>query len=137
MSQEHYYAVALVVDRAFGDQLLELVRRLHVWIVDSPGNRAAVKEAWSELVPRYSLDEGATIFDDDGTRAPDEVAAARLDNIELHHGGFSHSPPLTRLEVCGTRRTALLSSTLEARGFSLVDEFPGGFILERHLEDAG
>jgi hypothetical protein len=58
MSQEHYYAVALVVDRAFGDQLLEFVRRLHVWIVDSPGNRAAVKEAWSELVPRHSLDEG-------------------------------------------------------------------------------
>jgi len=136
MSPEHY-TVALVVDRTFGSRLLGLVRRLHVWIVASPENRVAVKKVWDDVVPRHSLDEGATIFDDDGTRAPDEVAAARLGDIELHHGGYSHSPPLSRLEIYGTGQTPLLLSALEAKGFSVVDDVSGGFISERRLEDGG
>jgi hypothetical protein len=136
MSEEHY-TVGLVVDRTFGEQLFGLVRRLHVWIVESPENRSAVKKVWADVVPRHSLDEGVTIFDDDGTRPPDEVAAARLGDIDLHHGGFSHSPPLTRLEVYGTTRTTTLSSALEAIGFTVFDDLAIGFVAERRLEDAG
>lgn len=123
------HSVALVVDRAFGDRLSALARRLHVWVVDSPLNRPARDRVWSES-PEYVLESGATIFADDGN-APDLLAARILGDVELHHGQYSHSPPLSRIELYGTRLTPALQDALHDLGFASFEDTADGFIAVR------
>ena len=130
------HGVALVVDRAYGEKLVDLARRLHVWIVDSPPNRRARDRVWSEA-PEYVLESGATIFFDDGTQTSDVVAARMLEDIDRHHGVNAHTPPMSRLEVYGASRTNLLSSALEKMGFTAFEEGDGRFTAVRLPEDAG
>jgi hypothetical protein len=100
---------------------------MHVWIVESSTNRAAVDEVWRRLVPEHSLERGVTIFKDDGSLSPDSVAAVRLGDIEDHHGGYSHDPPLSRLEIHGTDPTPTLTAALNEYGFGRLEQFAGGF----------
>ena len=41
--------VAIVVERDFGDKLLELSRSQHVWIADTDANRAAAELVWKAI----------------------------------------------------------------------------------------
>ncbi len=60
MSEHH---VAVVVDRAFGERLLPLAQRLHVWVCNTPANREAVEKAVAALPPGAVWNEaGATTF---------------------------------------------------------------------------
>jgi hypothetical protein len=131
MSTEH--GVAIVVDRGFGDRLIALARRLHVWIIDSPVNRPAYGEVW-RAAPGYVLESGATIFNDDGTQPPDAVAARILDVVEQHHGVDAHTPPLSRLEIYGASRTPLLRAALEDLRFDKFESIPAGFLAVRTNE---
>jgi hypothetical protein len=124
------HSVAIVVDRAFGDRLIELAGRLHVWIVDSPVNRPVQKRVW-EASPHYVLETGATIVFDDGMQAPDVVAERMLDDVEQHHGEGAHAPPLTRLEVYGARCTPLLQAALEEFDYDHFEDTPDGFLATR------
>jgi hypothetical protein len=128
--------VAIVVDRSFGDKLVVLARRLHVWVIDSPANRPARDKVWNET-KAYTLDSGATLFFDDGTQAPDVVAERMLDDVEMHHGGNAHTPPLTRIEVYGAKRTPLLQSALEELEYDHFEDGPDGFVASRPDDDAG
>lgn len=123
------HSVGLVVDRNFGRRLLNIADRLHVWIVESPENRLAAEEVWSRTVER-SLERGATIFSH-GSESPDVIAAGVLSNIELHHGEYGHTPPVSRLEIHGASRTAGLVAALQELGFVLFEDFPGGFMASR------
>jgi hypothetical protein len=136
--KSNLYSVALVVDRNFGTRLSVLAARLHVWIVESPPNRAALQDVWRNVVPEYSLERGATIFSGgDASGSPDQVAAGVLGDIDLHHGEHSHDPPLARLEIYGTGRTALLLAALEDRGFLATEDLVDGFSAIRAVSDAG
>lgn len=129
-------SVALDVDRAFGGRLLGLARRVHVWIVESPENRAAVHEVLDDVVRNDGFENRATIVSDDGTHSPDEVAADRPSDIELHLGGCSHTPPVSRPWIHGTVRTASWSLALEAMGFWVVAEVAKVLVAEQHPQDA-
>lgn len=120
------YSVALVADPNFGSRLSALALRLHVWIVDSAPNRAALEEVWRNIVPEYSLERGATIFSGDTSGSPDQLAAGVLGDIDLHHGDSSHDPPLARLEIYGAGRTPLIAA-LERRGFVAAEDLVDGF----------
>jgi hypothetical protein len=128
------YSVGLVVDRAFGERLFDLASRLHVWIVDSPTNRLAVEQVWQCHSRQYSLEKGATIFRDDGSVSPDVVASRVLGDIELHHGQYSHDPPLSRLEIYGASGTEALSTALQEFGFVLFEDLPEGFMASREVD---
>lgn len=133
---ENTHTVAIVVDRAFGDRLLALSRRLHVWIVDSAINRPAKDKVWNET-KKYTLESGATLFFDDGRESPDAVAVRMLGDVERHHGEGAHTPPMSRLEVYGTPRTVSLSSALTTFGFDHFEEDGERFIACRAVEGAG
>lgn len=134
--EETAHTVAIVVDRSFGDRLLPLSRRLHVWIVDSQINRPARDRVWNET-KEYTLESGATLFFDDGTQAPDVVAAKMLEDVERHHSEGAHTPPMSRLEVYGTPRTASLSRALADLGFDHFEDGHGRFVASRAVEGAG
>ena len=126
------HTVAIVVDRGFGDGLLILSRRLHVWIIDSQINRPARDKVWNET-KEYSLESGATLFFDDGTQSPDSVVVRMMDDVERHHGEGAHTPPMARLEVYGTARTPPLSAALEELGFKHFEEAGDHFIVSRDV----
>jgi len=121
------YAVAVVLEPAFGERLTELAARLPVWIVDTPANRAAAKRYWAEH-PGQSHTEGVTTFKVDLSLSPEAWCAEVLPDIDLHHGEYSHDPAYTAVEVFGTPLTATLQQRFADYGLAECVERPGGFV---------
>lgn len=126
------HAVAIVVNRAFGEELVPLARRMHVWIIDSHVNRLALDKVLNQATVD-SLESGATLFSDDGTQSPDVIALRMLADVELHHGSDAHDPPLSHLEVYGTPLTPELSQTLGDLGFDQFEHGAGYFLAVRSV----
>src|SRR5439155_16767933 len=90
--KETTHGVAIVVDPTFGDKLVGLAARLHVWITDTAENKAAAHVVRRESGGVHSLERGVTTFSVGPTDRPDEIVASVLETIDLHHGEYSHSP---------------------------------------------
>jgi hypothetical protein len=127
------YRVGLVVDPVFGDKLLPLAARMHVWVIRTPVNQEAVETVWREDRSMHDLERGATIFDADAKSSLSETVASMLDVIDLHHGELSHSPPYSVLEVYGAGPDPLLTAVFVQRGFSNLVSTPGGFAATRAI----
>lgn len=120
------HRVAIVVDPAFGDQLDALAARMHVWVADTAVNRPAAERVWAAGTPP-DLGSGVTTFKVDSTRSPEEWCASIVGTVEEHHGGFSHDPPVTELEVYGTPPTVSLQAAFATYGFREFTPLGGGF----------
>jgi hypothetical protein len=112
------HKVAIVVDPDFGDRLFALAGRMHVWVCDTPGNRAAAALIWGDD-PNYDLESGVTTFKFAPNASRPEVAAAVLGDVDLHHGEFSHDPPWSVIEVIGCSPTESLVAAFAAFGAKL------------------
>jgi len=112
--------VSVVLDRAFGSRLPDLLALGPVWIVDSPVNHAIAENLWAQFPTRSHL-EGVTTFNAAETDSPEETLLEYLGTIDLHHGSDSADPPYTVLEVIGARLTAKIEAVLSDLGF---DSFP-------------
>jgi hypothetical protein len=112
------HKVAIVIEPDFGDRLVPLSRRLHVWVCDTPAKRAAAHTIWGDD-PIYDLESGVTIFEFAPDASRPEVIAAVLDDVDLHHGEFSHDPPWSVIEVIGCSPTESLSAAFAAFGAQL------------------
>jgi len=115
------HTVALVVDPEFGEQLVALSHRVHVWVVDTPTNRAVAERIWRES-GGYSRESGVTTFTALLTDSAEDIASSQLDSIELHHPGWSV------LEVFGAHPGPILISALRELGLSDVRTTTTGFI---------
>lgn len=113
------HKVAIVVEPDFGDRLAELSRRLHVWVCDTPANRAAARSIWGDD-PIYDLESGVTTFEFAPEASRPEVVAAILGDIDLHHGEFSHDPPWSVIEIIGCSSTDSLAAAFAAFGAQLI-----------------
>src|SRR5438093_1466185 len=114
------HGVAIVVDQAFGERLIALASRLHVWIIDTPANKAAALAHSRESSGAPSLESGATTFTCATAIPPDESVASMLETVDVHHGEYSHSPPWSFLEVFGASPTPRLSTAPAEYGFTNV-----------------
>jgi len=114
------YSVSVVLDRAFGSRLAELLVLGPVWIVESPVNRAIAEGLWAQFPTRNHLDS-LTTFKAAETDSPEEMLIGNLGTIDLHHGFYSADPPYTVLEVVGTCLTPRIEAALTDLGF---DSFP-------------
>jgi hypothetical protein len=127
------YSVAIVVDRHFGDHLLELAERVHVWVCASQDNRRLAEKYW-QAAPGASLERGITTFNVTDSQPPEEMFIDILGAVDLHHGEYSHTPPWDTLEVYGTSATSAVRRALAEFG---VSEFVGiseGFRCTRPVE---
>jgi hypothetical protein len=122
--------VALVLDRDCGENLTELASRMAVWVIDSPSNKTVASELWDrDPNPEHMI----TTFTE--SRAVDETCFEGLmDNIELHHGEYSQTPPFRELEVFGLTPTPIIENVLADIGFVFADKTPTGFRALRSLE---
>jgi hypothetical protein len=126
-----FHGVAVVVEPEFGDKLLALGERIHVWVIGTPVNRASAEALWRNHRGGPSLDRGATTFAADPADPRDEVIASMLDTIDLHHGPYSHTPPWSVLEVYGTSPTPSLVAALAEFGFTDIAPTTEGFRASR------
>jgi hypothetical protein len=120
------YRVFVVLDRDYGERLLELARSGPVWIVDTPQNRAAAQNLWAVNPNRNHLD-GVTTFKAGQDCSNEETLINELDTIDLHHGSYSADPPYTVLEVIGARLSDKLENELSRFGFNQFRATTEGF----------
>lgn len=120
------YRVFFVLDRDYGERLLELARSGPVWIVDTPQNRAVAQNLWAANPNRNHL-EGVTTFKAGDDCSSEETLINELDTIDLHHGSYSADPPYTVLEVIGARLSDKLENELSRFGFNQFRATTGGF----------
>lgn len=124
------HRVALVVDRTFGDRLLVLASRMHVWACGSLANRRAA-ESFRAKSPEPSVDHGITVFTDDEHDRPEQRVIRTLFEVDLHHGEASHDPPWTTLEVFGADAAPDVEQALRGHGVTRIERTDSGFIAMR------
>ena len=124
-ANERTHGVAIVVDEDFGDRLGALASRLHVWLIDTPVNRAAASALWQSGAQGQSLETGVTTFRAEHLSAPDQIVASMLGTVDDHHGPYSHEPPWSCLEVYGAEPTPILSAALLEFGFTNIARLAG------------
>jgi hypothetical protein len=122
------HQVAIVLDPDFGDRLPPLSATMHVWIVNTPGNRAAIGRAGA---PAYSPDRGVTTMNASDGSSSEPDFAGTLSTVDLHHGWHSHNPPWTVLHCFGLRPTTAVREALEEYGVDEIREGPDGFVATR------
>ena len=118
--------VYVVVDPVFGERLASLPLGIPVWIVDTPTNRLVVERLWKERPGGNHL-TGITVFNDRKGASAEDVLIDELDMIDLHHGGYSHEPPYTKLQVFGTALSKRIEIKFAEYGFNRFSSIPGGF----------
>lgn len=111
------YTVAIVVDPKFGERLSPLAARLHVWICDTPQNRAAAEVCWRE---HHESSLGPVSPHLNSTRR----VCQKMYCIDLHHGAYSHVPPWEALEIYGDSPTPAVCQALAEFGVPNVQSFP-------------
>jgi hypothetical protein len=124
------YKVALVVDKDFGEKLLELASRLHVWVCSTPQNRKLAAVFWAEQAA-HSLECGLTTFKVDDGHSPEEMCVNIIGTIDLHHGEFSHNPAWSVLEVYGAQHTPKVEEAFKKYGAKRFEKTSGGFFCYR------
>ena len=121
--------VAIVVDPEFGDQVADLIAKIHVWIVDSPSNRVAVKAIWCK---GQKQGEGqqftATTFTVDFAATRVDWCAGILEAVDLHHGEYSNARPYSVIEVYGISIDKRLQAHFGEFGFTIIEETEFGFV---------
>lgn len=123
MSSHH---VALVVDREFGERLLPLARRLHVWICDTPINNAAGEKAGAAVPPGVVWNEvGVTTFRVGEGDSPEDMVTCHIADMDLHH------PAWSQIEVYGVRLNGGLRAAWQEYGADEFQETPNGFVCSR------
>lgn len=117
------YRVAVVVDRAFGERLLPLAQRLHVWVCNTPTNREAAEKAVADLPPGAVWNEvGVTTFGRGEIVSPQDMVTHHIGDIDLHH------PLWSQIEVYGVRLNDALRAAWQEYGANEFRETPEGFV---------
>jgi hypothetical protein len=110
-----FSTIAIVLDAEFGAQLHELASRMPVWVVDTPGNRAAIESEWTRR-RRDGAERELTVFRMiDGLSASDHIAAL-LRTIDQHHGAGAVDGPFKTLVVIGAAADAAPVGAIRAFG---------------------
>src|SRR5688500_13243256 len=114
------YLVVIVLDPQHGDRIVDLGSRNDIWITPSETNREAADRLWKLLgsrpdKPLVSMWSAAR----DGDTESEWMGI--LEDVELHHGEYSHDPPVSALHVIGLALEAHVLAGLEAFGYTRVE----------------
>lgn len=118
------YTVAIILDPNFGVRLRDVAARFDLWTVTSQLNRPVVEQWRMEQPTHYDVSMWTNeLF----TGTTVEQWRAVLENIEDHHGPYSHHPPVTILEVYGATLTDDMRRELGNYGYDTFEPTPDGF----------
>jgi hypothetical protein len=121
--------IAIVLDASFGVRLHELAARMPVWIVDTPGNRAAIETEWTRR-RRDGAERELSVFRMIDGLSPAEHVAALVRTIDRQHGPTAQSPAFTTLLVIGTASDPVSTAAIRAAGGGPPVDNEDGFAVE-------
>ncbi len=123
--------MAIVLDPALFSSVEELARTCHVWAVRAPETESIAERVWHDHQPDGGQwnESGLTLFN--GASTPEESLVSILGDLELHHGQYSHDPPLSVIEVLGTVMTDHIREALTELGFTEIRTTDHGFVAQR------
>jgi hypothetical protein len=119
--------IALVIDRGFGPSLLNLARRMPVWIVSSEENDRAVAHVRSQL----GKDANITSLRLAHGESDGDICARGLYEIDEHHGPFSSAPSYDRVLVLGCTAHVLDPNVMKDLGLGGVHGTFDGFSVDK------
>lgn len=122
--------VTLVLDPDYNDKLSSLAAVSHVWVIDTPANRAAASAYWAQN-PKHKVETGITTFKSSENESRLESCLKMLDTIDLHHEEYASNPPYSILEVIGLPLTDEVKSAVEDLGFGTFETTVEGFRAKR------
>ena len=130
--KQSLHKIAIVLDKEFGGKLIELSKRMHVWVCDTPINLKVVNEIRSNK--EFSIESGVTTFKIPEADSPEDIFVKIIDTVDLHHGELSHDPPWSVLEAYGTKLSSTIEAKLQMFGKGRVEQTTNGFIFYRGSE---
>jgi hypothetical protein len=130
VTPEHNNKVALVLDSNFGERLSELASGSHVWLIETPQNKAAAIKYWARH-PEREVEKGITTFKSSADSSILDKCLGILPTIDLHHGEYSSDPAYSRLEVIGLSLSDSVESALREFGFRIFEATGEGFLVKR------
>ncbi len=123
------YRVIVVMDPSYGERLVELAQHAHVWAIQSPENEEAQRSFLASKPPGWNwserVDSGLTII------RSKSLDLDVLESIILHHGEYSHDPPVDALEVIGCALDEHVGAAFVEQGFPILVARPEGFLALR------
>jgi hypothetical protein len=128
------YKVGIVVDRNYGDRILELASSFHLWAVESPSNTPTIQRFWAIAHPEPDADPlgpGITSFKAPETESAEEMCARIAGDIDEHHGEFAHDPPWSEIAVYGVTLNGRLRDVFAELGATEFAPTQDGFICRR------
>jgi hypothetical protein len=117
-----------VVDRNFGDRIVEIARSCHVWVLESASNTPVVRRLWAAANP---LSPRITTFAARDPESAEDACARIAGDVAQHHGEYAHDPPWSEIVVYGVsldERLREVFGDLGATQFALTQE---GFVCRR------
>jgi hypothetical protein len=120
------YVVAVVLDPLFGSKLRELVSQFDVWAVSSSVHHLIAEQVWQEVKASTSNHQ-LTLWSSPMNLELEETWRGILQDIETHHGEYSHNPRVSALEVIGSSATAVAREALRKFNFSIIEITALGF----------
>jgi hypothetical protein len=126
-------AVALVLDRKFGDRVAGLAQEMPVWIVSSDENNSAVEHVRGLLGGAAEI----TTLLVAGGETPSDTCLRALYDIDEHHGTTSACTPYERVLVFEAEPALLSPQASEDLGFARVTKTEFGFIIEKERRQSG
>jgi hypothetical protein len=124
------HRVAIVLDPAFGDRLIDLSSTMHAWIVGTPENSSVAERIWKQH-PEHRPGCGVTTMAAEGYETPCGLFSQMLDAVDEHHGWHSHDPPWTELHVYGIPATTEVVGALARYHAAIENEHNDYFVASR------
>ena len=110
-----FTTVAIVLDEHFGAALQQLAERMPVWIVDTPGNRAAIEGEWTRR-RRDGVERELSVFRLIDGMSPADHLVALLRTIDAAHGPTVQQPAFSTLLVFGAAPDDELAAAIRSAG---------------------
>jgi hypothetical protein len=113
------HKVGIVVDRSFGPRISAVAGQLHLWVVDSAENAAAIRDVWAKQDPGDQSDPlgtGVTSFAADVSEPAETMCIRLAEVVDEHHGEYAHDPPWSEISVFGVPLSAELREAFARLG---------------------
>jgi len=125
--------VHVIVDPDYGKRLRDLPGDEAAWVAETSTNNPVIKSIRAtrcvEPYPGYLT--GITSFRVAAEKTPEDWLLGVLEQVDVHHGAYSQTPPYSILRVIGTVLTPRIRVTLESYHFVKFEDLPEGFVAHK------
>ncbi|HLX10282.1 MAG TPA: hypothetical protein VKY89_20705 [Thermoanaerobaculia bacterium] len=124
------YRVGIITTHTPREVILGMAKRMHVWVLDNRDNRPVIQSLWG-TGSAFDLERGATLFSSPPRLETHADWMSLIEAIEVHHGEYSHHPPVDEIEVVGAPASTPAVHALSEYGFRDITQSDHGFVARK------